>query len=80
MSKDTLIVMVKTKPISKDAVPWACHGSGPSSVSSSLIENSVSLPLRTASIAAASDVKWNGISVTTASTLRKPETLKPCTP
>jgi hypothetical protein len=45
-----------------------------------LIENNVSLPLRTASIAAASDVKWNGISVTTASRLRKPETLNPCTP
>ena len=68
----TRIVMVKMKPISNEAVPFACHGSGPSSVSARLIENSVWLPVRTASMPAISAMKWNVSGVMSTSRLRKP--------
>ena len=60
-SKWTWIVTVKTKPISKEPVPCACHGVGPSSVASIRTEKRAWEPLRTASFAVKSATKWKGL-------------------
>ncbi len=56
-SKLTVMVTVKTKPISKEAAPLACQGVGPSSDMRSRTLKSVREPVRTASMAEISAMK-----------------------